>query len=78
MLNDFQLTGINQLWVADITYIPLEGKQFAYLAMLMGRFSRRLIGWHLDSTMTEEVVLASIKRAISSGRAGPGRARPAT
>jgi transposase InsO family protein len=68
LLNDFQLTGINQLWVADITYIPLEAKRFAYLAMLMDRFSRRLIGWHLDVTMTEEIVLASIKRAISSGR----------
>ncbi len=68
LLNDFHLTGINQLWVADITYIPLEGKRFAYLAMLMDRFSRRLIGWHLDTTMTEEIVLASIKRAISSGR----------
>ena len=68
LLNDFQLTGINQLWVADITYIPLEVKRFAYLAMLMDRFSRRLIGWHLDTTMTEEIVLTSIKRAISSGR----------
>lgn len=42
LLDDFQLTRINQLWVADITYIPLEGKRFAYLAMLMDRFSRRL------------------------------------
>lgn len=68
LLDDFQLTRINQLWVADITYIPLEGKRFAYLAMLMDRFSRRLIGWHLDTTMTEEIVLASVTRAISSGR----------
>lgn len=72
LLNDFQLTGINQLWVADITYIPLEGRRFAYLAMLMDRFSRRLIGWHLDATMAEELVLASIKRAISSGRPTTG------
>ncbi len=41
LLDDFQLTRINQLWVADITYIPLEGKRFTYLAMLMDRFSRR-------------------------------------
>ena len=68
LLNDFQLTAINQLWVADITYIPLEGKKFAYLAMLMDRFSRRLIGWHLDTTMTEEIVLLSVTRAIRSGR----------
>lgn len=68
LLNDFQLTGINQLWVADITYIPLQGKRFAYLAMLMDRFSRRLIGWQLDMTMAEELVLTSVTRAISSGR----------
>ena len=68
LLNDFQLTRINQLWVADITYIPLEGKKFAYLAMLMDRFSRRLIGWHVNGTMTEEIVLSSLTRAISSGR----------
>jgi len=41
LLDDFQLTRINQLWVADITYIPREGKRFTYLAMLMDRFSRR-------------------------------------
>lgn len=68
LLNDFQLTGINQLWVADITYIPLQGKRFAYLAMLMDRFSRRLIGWQLNMTMAEELVLTSVTRAISSGR----------
>ena len=39
LLDDFQLTRVNQLWVADITYIPLEGKRFAYLAMLMDRCS---------------------------------------
>lgn len=44
LLGDFTLRKINQLWVADITYVPLAGKRFAYLAMVMDRFSRRLIG----------------------------------
>jgi putative transposase len=68
LLEDFSLAGINQLWVADITYIPLVGRKFAYLAMLMDRFSRRLIGWRLDATMTEELVLASLTTAIRAGR----------
>jgi len=68
LLEEFSLTAINQLWVADITYAPLCGQRFAYLSMIMDRFSRRLIGWHLDVTMTEELVLRSLLDAIRSRR----------
>ncbi len=44
------LTDINQLWVADITYIRLEVK-FVFLAVVLDAFSRRVIGWALDHTM---------------------------
>jgi len=64
LLEEFSLTSVNQLWVADITYVPLRGKRFAYLAMLMDRYSRRLIGWCLDDTMTESLVLRSLRSAI--------------
>ncbi len=43
------LTGINQLWIADITYIRLE-IEFVYLAVILDAFSRRVIGWALDRT----------------------------
>ena len=43
------LSGINQLWVADITYIRLEA-EFVYLAVVIDAFSRRVIGWALDRT----------------------------
>ena len=66
ILEGFSLRSINQLWVGDITYIPLAGRKFAYLAMLMDRFSRRLIGWQIDSTMTEELVIHSLKTAIAT------------
>ncbi|QDU93719.1 IS3 family transposase [Lignipirellula cremea] len=66
LLQEFSLTAINQLWVADITYIPLYGKRFAYLAMLMDRYSRRLIGWSLDLTMTDALVLSSLRVALRS------------
>jgi len=68
LLSDFTLKGVNQLWVGDITYIPLGSRRFGYLAMLMDRFSRRLIGWHLDVTMTEDLVIRSLKNAISTRR----------
>ena len=66
LLEEFSLNGINQLWVADITYIPLSERKFAYLAMLMDRFSRRLIGWHIDLSMTEELVIHGMKNAIAT------------
>ena len=43
------LTGIDQLWVADITYIRLE-TEFVYLAVVLDAYSRRVIGWALDRT----------------------------
>jgi transposase InsO family protein len=57
-------TGINQLWVGDITYIPLRGGIFSYLAILMDRFSRYIVAWRLDQTMTEDLVLPVLQRAI--------------
>jgi putative transposase len=55
---------INQLWVGDITYVPLVGGTFCYLALLMDRYSRYVVGWHLDDTMTEQLVLAALRMAI--------------
>ena len=47
------LTGIDQLWVADITYIRLE-TEFVYLAVVLDAFSRRVIGWALDRTLEDD------------------------
>ena len=55
---------INELWVGDITYIPLHGGAFCYLAMLMDRYSRYLVGWHLDETMTDRLVITALRMAI--------------
>ena len=57
-------TTINQVWVGDITYIPLTDGTFCYMAMLMDLFSRRIIGWHLDDNMTEQLVLKALRSAI--------------
>jgi putative transposase len=45
-----KVTGINQLWVADITYVRLQG-EFVYLAVILDGFSRKVVGWTLDPTM---------------------------
>lgn len=66
-----ELTGINQLWVADITYIRLE-TQFVYLAVVIDAFSRRVIGWELDRTMQDDLTLAALRMALE-GRRPPAR-----
>ena len=64
--------GTNQLWVGDITYVPLLGGDFLYLAMLMDRFSRRIIGWELQDHMRESLVLAALRAAIARRQPRPG------
>jgi putative transposase len=65
-------SGINQVWVGDITFIPLAGARFAYLALLMDLYSRRIVGWELDEQMTEALVLAALRGAIGQRQPRPG------
>jgi putative transposase len=55
---------INQLWVGDITYVRLRGGSFCYLAALLDRYSRNLVGWELAETLTDELTLPALRRAI--------------
>ena len=64
LLDSKEPTGINQVWVGDITYIPLDGGTFCYLATLMDLFSRRIVGWHLHEDMTEHLVMSALRSAI--------------
>ena len=57
-------SGVNQLWVGDITYVPLRDGTFCYLAALLDRYSRDIVGWELAETMTDELTLAALRRAI--------------
>jgi len=58
------LTGIDQLWRADITYVRLE-VEFVYVAVILDAFSRRVIGWELDSTLEDSLTLAALRMALS-------------
>lgn len=68
---EMALTGINQLWVADITYIRLE-TEFVYLAVVIDAFSRRVIGWALDRTLEDDLPLAALRIAFELRRPLPG------
>ena len=65
-------TAADCLWVGDITYLPLRRGGFVYLAGLMDRFTRDIVGWHVAATMTEPLVLTTLKRAIRTRQPRPG------
>lgn len=65
------LTGLDQLWVADITYIRLE-REFVYLAVILDAFSRRGIGWALDRTLEDTLTLSALRMALGRRQPGPG------
>ena len=58
------LTGIDQLWRADITYIRLA-VEFVYLAVILDAYSRCVIGWELDSTLEDSLTMAALRMALS-------------
>ena len=66
-----ELTGLDQLWVADITYVHLA-EEFAYLAVILDAFSRKVIGWALETHLRAELAIAALDMAIASRRPAPG------
>lgn len=65
-------TGVNQLWVGDLTYVPLFDGLFLYLALLMDRYSRRIVGWEMQDHMRESLVLQALRAAIAPRQPQPG------
>jgi putative transposase len=59
----FKLTGLNQLWVADITFIRL-GTEFVYLAVVLDAYSRRVIGWELGRTLEAGLAIRALQMAL--------------
>jgi len=64
LIQDIEVTGLNQVWVADITYIRLE-KEFIYLAAIIDIFSRKCIGWALSRDIDTILTLNALEMAIS-------------
>jgi transposase InsO family protein len=66
-----KLTGINQLWVADITYIRLKS-EFVYLAVILDGFSRKVVGWALERTLATRLTRTALEQAIAQRQPAPG------
>jgi putative transposase len=71
LARQFTATAPNQVWLADITYWPtLEG--WLYLAIVLDMFSRKVVGWAMSDTMSQELTIAALRMAITNRRPGPG------
>ena len=66
-----KLTGVNQLWVADITYIRLKA-EFVYLAVILDSYSRKVVGWALERTLASRLPIAVLEQAIRERQPPPG------
>jgi putative transposase len=71
LAHKLKLTGINQLWVADITYIRLQ-KEFVYLAVILDAFSRKVIGWALARSLGTSLPKAALEMALATRQPAPG------
>ena len=64
LARQMMLTGVDQLWRADITYIRLR-EEFVFLAVILDAYSRRVIGWALDRTLEDELTLTALRMAMA-------------
>ncbi len=71
LARDMVMTGMDQLWRADLTYIRLR-EEFVFLAVILDAFSRRVIGWALDRTLENELTLAALRMALRQRSIQPG------
>jgi putative transposase len=71
LARDMILSGIDQLWVADLTYVHME-EEFAYLAIVLDAHSRRVVGWALETHLQASLATAALDMAITTRRPAPG------
>jgi len=66
-----KLTGVNQLWVADITYIR-AWSEFVFLAVVLDAYSRKVVGWELSRKLSSGLALRALEQAIAVRQPSPG------
>ena len=69
---DFSTTKINKKWVTDITYIHTLSDVWCYLSCILDLYSRKVIAWKLSRTMETELVLDTVRMALSTRKVKPG------
>jgi putative transposase len=63
---------IGKIIVGDITYVPMRNGKWCYLAVWQDKVTRRIIGWSLSETMTAELVISALQKAIRNGKVQAG------
>ena len=71
LVRGMQTTGLNQLWVADITYVRLN-EEFVYLAVVLDAHSRRVVGWAMERHLCTLLALRALKMALAERNPMPG------
>jgi transposase InsO family protein len=72
LARDLRPTGLDQLWVADITYLRLR-EEFAFLAVVIDAFSRRVVGWTVELHLRAALAVAALQMALLARRPKPGQ-----
>lgn len=71
LITELTVNELNQLWVADLTYIRLR-REFIYLAVLMDSYSRRIVGWEVGRTLEAVLCVRALERALKQRQPPPG------
>ena len=71
LIRGIQTTGLNQLWVADITYLHLR-EEFVFLAVVLDAHSRRAVGWAIDRNLGSSLTLQALRMALAKRKPEPG------
>ncbi len=72
LLDQPKPTRPNQVWVSDITYLPLASGQWAYLCAFQDACTRQVVGWRVLDTMPEELVTSALRQALLVRQPMPG------
>jgi len=68
---DLQVTGPNQVWHGDVTYLKVAGA-WRYLAVIIDRFSRRVVGWSIADNRTSKLTIAALQHAMRHRKPSAG------
>ena len=71
LLPEAEITGLNQVWVADITYIRLD-REFVFLAAILDAYSRKVVGWNLSQRLDASLTVTALEMALNTRTITPG------